>query len=320
MSEVETVTLPRKRKTASQWISRAVQSLARNACSPLAGRIPGAVANRMRWMGHVTARLPDGKKLRLLSDGRSGKDRVVRKVAGRDVADYEPETMAVFFALLEHSTHVVDVGAYSGIFALTAAAGSPDRRVYAFEPVPQIAARLKSHTLLNRLDNLTVETCAVGEVDGQTTLFVPATTWSLPTSSSTRAGFFDETVPITVPIVSLDTYMAGRGMPRIDLMKIDTESTEHLVLAGASQVIAKSKPAIICEVLAESDEAKLQRFFRLTDYRYFLITDEGLVEMQAIRGEDRSGHFKNYLFITPDRIHQVSQLIVDPRQRARLAG
>ena len=248
MSEVETVSLPRQREPAVQRISRAIQSLARTACSPFAARIPDVVANRVRWMGHVTARLPDGKKLRLLSDGQAGKDRVVRKVADRSVADYEPETMSVFFTLLEHSTHVVDVGAYSGIFALSAAAGDPDRRVYAFEPVPQIAARLKLHMMLNGLTNLTVEVCAVGEADGQTTLFIPPTSWSLPTSSSTRAGFCDQTVPITAPVVSLDTYMSRRGMPTIDLIKIDTESTEHLVLAGASKVIAASKPAIICEV------------------------------------------------------------------------
>ncbi len=271
-------------------------------------------------MGHVTARLPDGSKLRLLSDGKAGKDTVVRRVAGRNVADYEPETMNVYFLLLEHATHVVDVGAHTGIFALAAAAGAPQRCVYAFEPVPQIAARLESHQLLNHLTNLNVEVCAVGDTDGQTDLFIPPTSWSLPTSSSTRAGFFDETLRISVPIVSLDAYMSRRGMPRIDLMKIDTESTEHLVLAGASQVIAHSQPAIICEVLAGPGEAELQRFFDSTGYRSFWITDEGLVEMPEIRGEKRSGRLRNYLFITDDRFGQVSRLLVDLPGRARFAG
>lgn len=310
--------LPRKPLKGLKRVSRAIKTAARRALAPTASWLPDTVANFFPSLGRVSARLPGGRKLRLISDGETGKDYIVRKVAGRPIERFEPETMRVFLTLLEHSASFIDVGANTGIFALTAAVLDPRRRVYAFEPVPQIAARLQQHVRLNAVENLVIEVAAVTDCDGEVTLYVPATGASLPTSASLQPGFKGQTVRVTVPGVRLDSYLARRRAGPIDLLKIDTETTEPMVLTGAADLVRRDEPAIICEVLCGPAEeailAVLNRQFAPLGYRFFWIIGEGLEETRAPRG-DRHLELNNYLFISPKRVKQVAHLIVNAPAR-----
>jgi FkbM family methyltransferase len=286
---------------------------ARRTLAPAMPWLPDVLTNFFPGLGRVTTSLPNGRKLRLISDGEAGKDYIARKVAGRRLEEFEPETMRVFLSLLSDSATFLDVGANTGIFALAAAALDPRRRVYAFEPVPQIAARLSEHVRLNDLRNLVVELCAVSDSEGTVPLYVPATTSSLPTSASMQPGFKEQTERVMVPAVTLDTYVTRQRTGPIDLLKIDTETTESRVLAGAAELVRRDEPAIICELLCGPGEEALrqvlERQFAPRGYRFFWITGEGLVETPAPRG-DRHLQFNNFLFISPKRLEHVAHLIV----------
>src|SRR5713101_1965733 len=65
---------------------------------------------------------------------------------------------------------VLDVGANAGIYSLAALAIQPDAIVHAFEPTPEIAARLRETAQLNGLDHLYVHEAAVFSKSGQATL------------------------------------------------------------------------------------------------------------------------------------------------------
>ena len=56
---------------------------------------------------------------------------------------------------------IFDVGANVGIYSLAALAVQPDLAVHAFEPTPEIAARLRQTATLNGLRNLEVHQVAV---------------------------------------------------------------------------------------------------------------------------------------------------------------
>jgi FkbM family methyltransferase len=220
--------------------------------------------------------------------------------------------MEVFRLLLPGCRTFIDVGANTGIFALVAAANDPKLWACAFEPVPLIAERLRANVRLNALRNLTVEACAVGHRDGEVTLHVPATGSSIPTSSSTLPGFKNDTQAVRVPAVTLDGYIERHRVGRIDLLKIDTETTEHLVLQGAAEMIARDEPIIICEVLRQSEpdiHHVLQHLLDRLGYRYFWITDDGLVESRSPRGCERVW-LNNHLFITPEKLGPVAHLIL----------
>ena len=61
---------------------------------------------------------------------------------------------------------VLDVGANAGIYSLAALAIQPDATVHAFEPTPEIAARLRETAKLNELDHLYVHEAAVSSENG----------------------------------------------------------------------------------------------------------------------------------------------------------
>ena len=63
-----------------------------------------------------------------------------------------------------------------------------------------------------------------------------------------------------VAVDTLDNYVLHK-LPsnlKIDLIKLDTEASEHLVLAGAESVLQNHRPIIQCEVLPGQIEKELQ--------------------------------------------------------------
>ncbi len=92
--------------------------------------------------------------------------------------------------------------------------------------------------------------------------------------------------------------------PKIDLMKIDTEATEHLVLEGAKDVLKRDEPVIICEVLKGITEKFLYSLLSNTGYKYFWILSECLVKKEQIEGDETYKNM-NYLFITERKVQEI---------------
>jgi precorrin-6B methylase 2 len=80
-------------------------------------------------------------------------------------------------AAAEGAKVVLDVGANAGIYSSAALAIQPDATVHAFEPTPEIAARLRETANLNGLDRLYVHEVAVSSENGSATLKLHAASW-----------------------------------------------------------------------------------------------------------------------------------------------
>ena len=48
-----------------------------------------------------------------------------------------------------------------------------------------------------------------------------------------------------VPVLTLDRFVREKGIARVDLVKIDTETTEPEVLAGMADTLKRDHPAIV---------------------------------------------------------------------------
>lgn len=205
---------------------------------------------------------------------------------------YEPDTLACVLALLDvvPDAAFFDVGANVGVFALLAAA-STGREAVAFEPEPRLATVHEQLARDNALP-VVVERCALGDHDGEATLYLSDLS---DTSNSLAAGFRPSQLQVTVPVETLDGYCARTGRwPSV--VKIDTESTEPAVLAGATALLAEHRPWIVCEVLAGRSERDLERVLAPHGYRWFQLTGElPPVERREIFG-DRSYTFTNWMF------------------------
>jgi FkbM family methyltransferase len=170
---------------------------------------------------------------------------VPRRLESHGLAGYEPHALECFLALLDVAGPgaVIDVGANVGLYALLAAACS-DRDVRAFEPTPDLAAVARGTAARNDLAVL-VEELALGREPGSATLFLSDASDS---SNSLAEGYRRSSHRLDVTVDTLDAYCARTGVvPAV--LKVDTETTEPDVLAGAAGTIARHRPWILCEVL-----------------------------------------------------------------------
>jgi FkbM family methyltransferase len=208
------------------------------------------------------------------------------------VADYEPETMRLFGQLVRKSSSLVDIGANIGAFTAVAKCVNPTIRVWAFEPEPKTYSLLTETIRANAWNDVWAEQMALSESDGTADLFV-----SGELEASLNPEFRPGAIKHPCPVRKLDTYCAEHGISEIDLIKIDTESTEPQVFMGAIEILKKCRPNIVCEVLAGRTEKKLEALLQPLGYRYFHITGEGLVPREEISG-DREYKNLNYFFTT----------------------
>jgi FkbM family methyltransferase len=159
---------------------------------------------------------------------------------------FEPETVRAFAALLAPGMTVLDVGANVGQFTLVAARRlGPTGRVHAFEPTPELVAHVLSNLELNGLDNVVVNEVAVSDATGHAVLHLveaddPGVNSIVNRSPGART--------LEVPTVSLDDYLAERGVGPVDVIKIDIEGAEMPALRGARDLLTgDDSPVLVLE-------------------------------------------------------------------------
>lgn len=278
-----------KKLRSSQPFNR----LATGGAKALFPQPPEFLVKHLHRIDLVESKLPNGKILKLNS---KGDDWVSNQVFWRGWQGYETETVPLFYKLAEKSVVTLDVGAYVGFFTLLAAHANPQARVFAFEPMPAIYQRLAQHIELNNLQNVTTTFGAVGSEEGEAEFF-HVEGFDLPTSSSLSFEFVKNTEHITstkVKVFQLDKFAQENDIEKIDLMKVDTETTEPDVLIGAKNLLTKHQPDIFCEVLAgRAEGGKLKEILAPFGYKFYLLTPEGAIVREEIEGHPE---FLNYLF------------------------
>ena len=136
-----------------------------------------------------------------------------------------------------------DVGAHFGYLSLVMAAQVGGRgRVFSFEPVARHAGLLRRTMARNRLAQVSVVEQALGATVAEARIVTG------PTDAMGRVEPAEVSECPTVSMTTLDTWLAGRDLPRLDLIKLDVEGHELDVLTGAGGALRRFRPAIVCEV------------------------------------------------------------------------
>jgi len=229
---------------------------------------------------------------------------------------YEPFTRTVIETLAMSSEAFMDVGANIGFFSLVAGTANPRLRSFAFEPNPKMFALLSEHKRLNDLTNLTVESMAVSDSNGTAHLFLNGSDMSASLEPDFQADFNPAVNSVSVEKTTLDSYVEQQRLRGPLLLKVDVEGHDKAFLEGAQGTIARLHPDMIIEVLSEFEPAALERF-RRHGYHFYRITNEGLIESQAVTLTKKGDFvFYNYLFTTrpAGEIEEISSRI---RDRAR---
>ena len=159
---------------------------------------------------------------------------------------FEPETVRAFAALLSPGMTVMDIGANVGQFTLVAAGRvGPNGRVHAFEPTPELATHILSNLELNGLENVTVNEIAVSEVAGRAMLH-----FAEPgdPGENSIVNLVPGSQALEVSTITLDGYVASRGIGRVDVIKMDIEGAEMPALRGARDLLSgDDSPVLVLE-------------------------------------------------------------------------
>ncbi len=237
----------------------------------------------------------------------NGSDSIATRIYWGGGAAFDQESIDLFLRLAQDSKVIFDIGANTGIYSLLAARNNPGAEVYAFEPVPDIRGEFARSIAINGLNNLKLSDLAISSTISKSEFYVPNNFAAFPTSASLNNDFRDHSAAILVSVTTIDEFVLQNGVGRIDLMKIDTESTEHLVLAGASRTLNNDRPFIICEVLPEQDPKLLSELLAPSNYSYFRIAPDGLIQTKSPESDPRCENLNN-LFVPSEQMPRLINL------------
>ncbi|MDP1793566.1 MAG: FkbM family methyltransferase [Acidimicrobiales bacterium] len=190
--------------------------------------------------GRLRAVLPRGHRAYPAAGGWTYLDvRESPMMLARALRAYESGKTAALRSALRPGMVFVDVGGNKGDFALIAAkAMGSTGRIVCVEPEPVNAAWIRKSVGRNGYTNVEIEQVALADRDGDDTLFLgPKSGWHTLVEDPSLV-----VATLTVPIRTLDSLLAERGIEKVDVIKIDVEGAEGRVLAGAGQTLGGDNP------------------------------------------------------------------------------
>ena len=233
------------------------------------------------------------------------------------MSGFETGMTELFIRLVRQSDTFLDVGANIGYYSLLAAAVNPEVRVVGFEPVPSPHHYFKSSITLNGFDTVTAEQLAVSNEESEVEFYFSknakfidiekhhlTSTGSLNKEQADRTDLLEL---VRVRSVTLDGYIAENKLPRIDLVKLDTEATEHLVLAGAPRMLTEDKPLIFCEVLPGKVEQEIEATFKQHGYFLYRLDPGKPVQVDQLAHDTTATN--DHLMVHHDRLSEVAGII-----------
>jgi len=198
----------------------------------------------------------------------------------RGAEAYEPQYVSVFRKLVRPGDTVFDVGANIGFYTVLFSAWvGPRGRVVAYEPDPANLKLLRRNLQLNDCQNVIVSPIALSNEPGSEPFsldHITRATGHLGRGSTYGSATFGtgQEALITVVTSTLDDEVRKFGAP--DLIKMDIEGGEHNALAGGFDLLRGSRPIIVSELNAWSNEQSIgtararQTTKLLTDAKYSL--------------------------------------------------
>ncbi|MCW9705343.1 FkbM family methyltransferase [Fodinibius salsisoli] len=182
-----------------------------------------------------------------LGGGRTTKFRIPEKELFRlrNIFDDHEYSLPGNYGLQDNAV-IVDIGANIGAFALYARQWNQLADIYCFEPNPLVRSMLKANT--ENIARVTTEFCALGESEGELTLFQHPYNTGATTTSHKVPGANE----VNVEVKKASEALKEKGIKGIDVLKIDTEGAEIPILKGMEELLVDTK-IIMLEYHSEED-------------------------------------------------------------------
>jgi FkbM family methyltransferase len=167
---------------------------------------------------------------------------------------------------------VFDIGANHGYYThLFSALTGKTGHIHGFEPIPETFDKLKYTT--RSLINTKINHCALGKNSGQAKIH-----YNLRDSEKASFIYRSKTMnkQYETMIITLDEYVLGQHIDRVDFIKCDVEGFELEVLYGAYKTLIDNKPQLSVEItLCEKDLRELFTLLWKIGYRDFRRVEKG---------------------------------------------
>jgi FkbM family methyltransferase len=149
---------------------------------------------------------------------------------------------------------IIDVGANMGQFASRVARQFPDGHIYSFEPVHSNVVGLERVLRWLRIKNVEHFTEAMCDTRGFEQIHIPMFAayrdGTLAVLEGSKRDYDNVTYYVeSVRTNTLDEFVVGREIKRVDLLKVDTEGAEERVVRGGIGMIDALLPTLYMEVL-----------------------------------------------------------------------
>lgn len=214
---------------------------------------------------------------------------------GLDNFEYIP----IFKGLISDVNRYIDVGANTGLYSTLGCIVNPNLKVLAMEPANGPFEFLKKNIRVNNLSTrIEALNIAASNKTGEAEFYEVSHNkyfyleHNLGGVGNLAGKISHRTMTSnTVKTIRIDDLLENdyAGFAP-ELVKIDTEATEDMVLAGMSTTIEKYRPLVICETLFNKIEGKIESFFEGKDYAFYNhIGGNTLQKVDTIRREQDNG-------------------------------
>ena len=155
----------------------------------------------------------------------------------------------LFPLLIKPGDQYLDIGANIGMTAMMASVliGRKGKGL-AFEPNPEVFARLKRHLELNHVSNIEPVPFALSNQEDEMSLFVPNRFSGYGSLSAAPGGSGGSGRSFTIRAVRGGSYVDGLDPAKATIIKIDVEGFEVKALSGIEDFLGRPEVAIISEV------------------------------------------------------------------------
>lgn len=167
---------------------------------------------------------------------------------------YDEDLHLALERLVQPGMICFDVGANLGEMALhIGARARASGTVYAFEPVPEVFARLQKHIERNAAKNVRAFQIALSDSSGRGTIAAAdASADNQGLASIVNLEHVAAAKRIEIETQTLDEFVKAQQIARIDLMKIDIQGAEPRLLEGGRGVFSSAQaPDLLMEISPE---------------------------------------------------------------------
>lgn len=229
------------------------------------------------------------------------------------------EFTPLFLHLIKDASVFIDVGANIGYFSILTSKVNPACRVLAVEPSKGSLHYLRKNIQANQSKNVEIVDKAISNINGNLEFYevinnkYPWVKHNLNGSNSlAKDSVVKSNQHYKIGVSTLDALIKKYALQTVDMIKLDTECTEHLILSDSIEVLSKHEPLIISEVYPVI-EAEVEKILKtsLPSYRMYQYREQSneLMPISSFKDLKASDSNRNFVFCPIKKVNQIEDFL-----------